>query len=99
MNKKNPTNFMVVGIHHSPSANISTGLSTLALSSSCKDNTFFLFLISIFFPQLGTRLGLFNYLLQKESVFIWLPSGKFELPFLKTQFFIMKVHLSHYDEH
>ena len=89
---------MVDVIHHPPRANLSTGLNILALSSSCKGNIVFLFLISISFPQLGMRLGLFSYLLQKESMFIWLPSGKSELPFFKTDFFIMKVHLSHYDE-
>lgn len=89
---------MVGGICHSPSANLSTGLSILALSSSCKGNIVLLFLISISFPQLVMKLGLSSYLLQKEPVFIQLPSRKSELPFFKTQFVIMKVHLSHSDK-
>lgn len=74
---------MVGGIYHSPSANLSTGLSILALSSSCKGNIVLLFPISISFPQLVMKLGLFSYLLQKEPVFIQLPARKSELPFLK----------------
>lgn len=95
--EKSP-NFAVGESHCSSNGNLSTELSIRHWVPQAEVNSLELFLISISFPQLGMRLGLLSDLLQKESVFICLPSGNSELPFLNTQFFIMKVQLRHCDE-
>lgn len=66
---------MFCGIQHSPSTNVSTGLSILAQNSSCKVNIVFLQLISISFPQLDMRLGLFSYYYKKSQCSSGYPQG------------------------